>query len=93
MAHAFEQAKPIQRCGILLKEIEPQQGANQNIRDGTVPKVTRGSAAENAGLAERQHKTALRVPSSIRFDVTVQCSHDPDPREQKDRPKALCVTF
>ena len=45
-------------------------GANQNIQDGTVPKVTRtdlgteptrGSAATAAGLSERRRKTALRV--------------------------------
>lgn len=34
-------------------------GANQNIRDGEGPKVlTRTKAADNAGLSERQHKTA-----------------------------------
>lgn len=33
------QARAIRRCGELLKQVEPQQGANQNIQDGTVPKV------------------------------------------------------
>jgi len=45
----------------LLRQIEPARGANQNIQDGTVPKVTRESAATEAGLSERQRKTALRV--------------------------------
>ena len=55
------QARAIQRAGVILKEIEKAQGANQNIRDGAVPKVTRTSAADDAGLSERQRKTAIRV--------------------------------
>jgi N6-adenosine-specific RNA methylase IME4 len=54
-------ARAITRCGELLKEIQPAHGANQNIKDGTVPNVTREQAAEGAGLSERQRKTALRV--------------------------------
>jgi hypothetical protein len=46
-----------------LKEIQPAQGANQNIRDGDGPKVTRKSAAQEAGLSAHQQKTALRVAS------------------------------
>src|ERR1700683_954959 len=42
------QARAIRRCGVLLKGIEPAHGANQNIQDGGVPKVTRENAAEDA---------------------------------------------
>ncbi len=49
------------RCGELLREIEPKRGANQNIGAGGDPKVTRKRAATNAGMSERQRKTALRV--------------------------------
>ena len=52
----------IRRCGELLKQVEPKQGANQNIHDATDTKVlTRTEAAKEAGLSERQKVTALRV--------------------------------
>jgi len=58
------QARAIRRCGELLKQIEPAHGANQNIQDASVPIVlTRTDAATEAGLSERQRKTALRVAS------------------------------
>ena len=57
------QVRAIRRAGELLKQIEPQQGGDRrsNQRDGAVPLVTRTSAADGAGLSERQRKTALRV--------------------------------
>ena len=49
------QARAIRRCGELLKQIEPKQGANQNIRDGADMKVlTRTQVAQEAGLSERR---------------------------------------
>ena len=52
-------ARAIRRCGELLKLIEPRQGANQNIHEGTHTKVlTRTEAATQAGLSERQKVTA-----------------------------------
>ena len=61
------QARAIARCGELLREIEARQGANQNIQDGTVPKVfTRTDAATQAGLSERQRKTALHVDAGFK---------------------------
>ncbi len=56
-----ERGRASRRCGELLKQIEPAHGSNQNIRDGSVPKVTRESAAKEAGLSEWQQKTVLRV--------------------------------
>jgi len=55
------QAKAIRRCGELLKEVAKQHGANQNIKGGAPPQVTRKSVAESAGLSDDQRKTALRV--------------------------------
>jgi hypothetical protein len=55
------QARALRRAGLLMRQIAPAHGANQNIQDGTVPKVTRESAATDAGLSERQRKTALRI--------------------------------
>jgi hypothetical protein len=58
------QARAIRRCGELLREIEPKQGANQNIKDGDGPNVrTRKQATTDAGLSERQAKTALSARS------------------------------
>jgi hypothetical protein len=54
-------ARAITRCGELLKAIQPANGANQNIKEGALPNVTREQAAADAGLSEHQRKTALRV--------------------------------
>ena len=56
------QARAIRRCGELLREIRQGQGARDGKRqDGDDPPLTRTQAATNAGLSERQRKTALRV--------------------------------
>jgi hypothetical protein len=54
------QARAIRRCGELLKEIEPQQGGDRKSmgRDGPIGRI---QVATEAGLSERQRKTALRV--------------------------------
>lgn len=61
------QARAIERCGELLRQIESGQGkVNQHtvLRDGTdLKQPTRESVASAAGLSERQRKTALRVVS------------------------------
>ena len=54
------QARAIHRCGELLNEVPPATGAHRK-RDGTGPLSSRASAATEAGLSERQRKTALRV--------------------------------
>jgi len=56
-------ARAIRRAGELLKQIEPQQGARNDLepRDGGAPKLTRSDAARDAGMSERQQKTALRI--------------------------------
>lgn len=51
------QARAERRCGELLKQIEPANGARTDL--GRVP--TRGDAAREAGLSDHQRKTALRV--------------------------------
>lgn len=61
------QARAIERCGELLRQIESGQGkVNQHtvLRDGAdLKQPTRESVASAAGLSERQRKTALRVVS------------------------------
>lgn len=73
------QARAVRRCGELLKQIEPARGANQNIQDGAVPKVTRESAATDAGLSERQRKTALRVANVPEAAFTEQVESENPP--------------
>ncbi len=67
-------ARAVRRCGELLREIEPKRGANQNIGAGGDPKVTRKRAATNAGMSERQRKTALRVANvpEAEFEAAVE---------------------
>lgn len=80
MAAARIQARAIWRCGELLKEIEKQHGANQNIGDGDGPKVyTRKEAAEDAGLSERQQKTAVRVANVPKEEFEAQVESDSPP--------------
>lgn len=70
------QARAIRRCGELLKQIEPGQGARDGKRqDGAVP-PNRKTAATEAGLSERQRKTALRVASVPPSDFERQVESD-----------------
>jgi hypothetical protein len=73
------QSRAVRRCGELLKQISPARGANQNIRDGAVPKVTRENAARDAGLSERQQVTAVRVANVAqqKFEEAVESSEPP----------------
>lgn len=73
------QARAIRRCGELLKQIPAAHGANQNIQEGALPKVTRESAATEAGLSEHQRKTALRVANVPERDFEAQISSDEPP--------------
>jgi len=73
------QARALKRCGELLREIEPSRGANQHIRAGALPKVTRTLAATNAGLSEHHRKTALRVANvpEAEFERAVESDQPP----------------
>lgn len=73
------QARAIRRCGDLLKQIPAGHGANQNIQEGALLKVTRESAATEAGLSEHQRKTALRVANVPEKDFEAQVSSDNPP--------------
>lgn len=57
-------ARAIRRAGELLKQIEPQRGANQSIQVGDRPNVvTRTDAARSAGMSPHTAKQAVRVAS------------------------------
>lgn len=55
--------RAIRRCGELLKQIEPQQGArtDKELSVGTHTRFTRNDAAEQAGLSKHQQVQAIRV--------------------------------
>ena len=73
------QARALRRVGELLLEVEPAHGANQNNRDGAVPIVGRIAAAEEAGLSERQRKTALKLAAKDEdeFDALIERYNPP----------------
>lgn len=74
------QARAIGRAGEILAQIEPANGANQNIGAAIGPKVlTRTQAAEDAGLSDRQRKTALRVASIDKdeFERVIESDNPP----------------
>lgn len=58
-------ARATRRAGEILKQIEPAQGGDRGNqhrqRDGSVPLPSRRQAAADAGLSERQQKTAQRL--------------------------------
>jgi hypothetical protein len=66
-------ARAIRRCGELLKQIEPARGHE----NGSAP--TRSGTAKDAGLSERQRKTALRVASVPEADFDRQVESDNPP--------------
>jgi len=53
-------ARAIDRCGELLREIEPRPGTRTDLQPSATS-GTRLQAAEDAGLSKRQAVTALRV--------------------------------
>lgn len=79
------QARAIRRCGSLLKEIEPGQGARTDI-GGEAP---RSRAAREAGLSRDQKRTALRVANvpEQEFESAVESEHPPTVTELAERGK------
>jgi hypothetical protein len=57
--------RAIQRCGELLREMEPSRGAAtpKAHAGGVPPQRFRHEAARDAGLSDDQRKTAIRVAS------------------------------
>jgi hypothetical protein len=75
------QARAIRRCGELLRQIEPSKGGrpSQITTDAADSSFTRKSAAEQAGLSERQQYTALRVANvpEQQFNESVESESPP----------------
>lgn len=89
------QARAIRRCGELLRQIKPaknQHDASARAQDGDGPR-TRTEAATQAGLSERQRKTALRVAAvpDEAFEAAVE-SDEPSTVTQLSRlPSCACA--
>jgi hypothetical protein len=74
------QARAIRRCGELLQQIEPAKtGPKPELKDGAVPQLGRTEAADDAGLSERQRKTALRVANipEAEFETAIESDKPP----------------
>ncbi len=75
------QARAIRRCGELLKQVPPAQGQRTDVepREGALPKLSREQVATEAGLSERQRKTALRVAAvpQEQFEAQVEGESPP----------------
>jgi len=75
------QARAIRRCGELLAAIQPAKGARTDLKPtvGNGTKLTRESAARDAGLSERQRVTALRVAKvpTHEFEAAVEAKEPP----------------
>lgn len=74
------QQRADRRLGELLKQIPSAQGANLTAagRAGAVP-ISRTTAASDAGLSERQRKTALRIANvpEAEFEAHVESATPP----------------
>jgi hypothetical protein len=73
------QARAERRCGELLKLIPRADEATRYGKVAAVPPVTRTQAATDAGLSERQRKTALRIANvpAATFDAHVESARPP----------------
>lgn len=72
------QARAIRRCGQLLKDVKPARGGDRKSKGRQRP-IDRKQAAQDAGLSERQKKTALRLATvpEEKFDAEVESDNPP----------------
>jgi hypothetical protein len=80
------QARALDRCGELLRQIEAGKNRFDYRQDGGVP-PNRITAASKAGLSERQRKTALRINNIPRdeFEDAVESDDPPTITELAER--------
>lgn len=73
--------RAIRRAGELLKQIEPQQGARNDLTtsDSRLPEVTRTEVAAKAGMSPHQAKQAIRVANipAADFERQVESANPP----------------
>lgn len=80
------QMRAYQRVGELLKQYEPARGRQPE--NGSSPsRFTRTDAADDAGLSERERKTALRIASvdEDEFEALVESDDPPTITEMARR--------
>jgi hypothetical protein len=76
--------RAIRRCGELLKQIEPQQGARNDLTSGgRPPEVTRNTAARDVGMSPHQAKQAIRVANVPAADFERQVESPTPPTVTK----------
>lgn len=74
------QAYALRRCGELLEQVERgKTGPKTELRDASVPQLTRTETAAQAGLSERQRKTVLRLANvpQPEFERAVESENPP----------------
>lgn len=81
------QARAERRCGELLKQIPRADQGTRYGQVATVPPVTRTQVATNAGLSDRQRKTALRIANVPEqdFERQVEGPNPPSPTKLADQ--------
>jgi hypothetical protein len=77
------QARAERRCGELLKQVPRADQATRYGQVAPVPPVTRTQTATNAGLSDRQRKTALRIANVPEkdFERQVEGPNPPTPTQ------------
>ena len=87
------QARAIDRCGELLKAIEPGKPGPRSV--GASPPISRAQAARDAGLSRDQRHTALRVASIPRdeFERLVESDDPPTVTELARRGTTLPLAW
>lgn len=68
----------MRRCGELLKQFDGRGRPAEN-RDGTAPNYSQRQVGHDAGMSERQIKTAVRVANvpDERFETVVESEQPP----------------
>lgn len=78
------QARAVRRAGELLKQIPPAAGTRTDKpRTGTDTRLTRSSAAHDAGMSKRQKDTALRIATIPKQDFERQVESERPPTVTK----------
>jgi hypothetical protein len=73
-------SRALRRAGELLKQIEPgKSGPKSELKAAADLQLARKSAAEEAGMSERQQKTAIRIANIPRedFERQIESSNPP----------------
>lgn len=77
--------RAIRRCGELLRQIEPASGkrTDRQPADASDSRLSRGEAARQAGMSERQQVTAIRVVNVPAVDFERQAESPKPPTVTK----------